>query len=254
MPAYLYSSWNLGRIGPIALQLVDDDGTETVRLTTGTFAHVNLSSVVTGVTAFASGLQTALNVGPRAGKYSVTWAVATGYTVGYTGSASAVSFSAVTATEGVRMRRILGFSGNFSAFPAVSDVRPFYVLDLARDGLSGFSRDFEVSGQTQRQVSVKGNAFTVSPLTHERRFKGRTRFMPRARVFASEATTAVPWTFEHLLQHARCREALLLDMPGDRIVYRSVNGEFDEASRKPVFGDFHGLWDLAIEGQVLGRL
>lgn len=254
MPAYLFSSWNVARIGAIALQLVDDDGTETVRLTTGTHAHINLSSVVAGVTAFAPALQTALNAGPRAGKYSVTWASSTGYTIGYTGTASAVSFSAVTATEGVRMRRILGFSGNFSTFPAVSNVRPFYVLDLARDGLAGFSRDFEVSGQTQRQVSVKGNTFSVSPLTHERRFKGRTRFMPRSRVFVADATTAVPWTYEHLMQHARCRETLLLDMPGDRIVYRSINGEFDEGTRKPVFGDFHGLWDLSIEGQVLGRL
>lgn len=267
MAAYLTSAWDFARVGAAAMHVTDDGGSFEVRITSGRNSHVDISGIgaTSNVTLFATTLQTALNAGSSGfSTYTVTpqlgGAAGVSYQIDY-GDTVTISFTTgvTTAAEGVRMRQLLGFTGNPSPSDQISSDVPgappaYYTLTLARDGVSDYSRDFEASGQTQRQVSRNANAYSVGPLTYEKRTKFRVRFMALASVFADQATSATPFTFEHLVQHARCHEPIVLHTSTEDLVFKLINGDFDESVRKPVWNDYHGLWDLSIEGQVLGRL
>jgi hypothetical protein len=281
--AYLLAGFDTARIGSLALHYDDGDDTGVVTLAAGTYAHRNLSSVMgagnytdlrtavyDALTAFA------INNGPPL----VFFDIATQrYRFQLQDATEVIDFRRATigSAAGNRLAAALGFNyQNASAAggsasdpydivlnhdPApvggssyVSNVTPTYYLALARDGVSGYTRPYETSGQTKRGVSSKGNAYSIEPHTYEKRAKFRIRFMELASVFADDAALSAPWTYEHLVQHARAREPLLLSYPAEDLVYKLVNADFDQDARSPVWNDYHGKWDLSVEAQVLGRL
>src|SRR5690606_27375506 len=98
-------SWRIQSIGTVAIKVTDDGGTSTVSLTSGTYAHTSISSVVPGYTAFSAALKAALDADSTlSGTYTVTWNGTTGYTISVTGSSSlTLSFATTTAAHGTRM-------------------------------------------------------------------------------------------------------------------------------------------------------
>lgn len=268
MAAYLLAGFDTARLGGMEFAFENASGIGGGTIS-GTLAHRDLSPVMgTGeytalVDAVAAGM---MRPGAPALAFSTT-------TLRYTFTFSeetAVYFGAL-GTAGKNLAAALGFdythpqaSGGSASDPynimlsagdsATSSVAPFYLLELARPGPADYSRPFEVSGQTRRQVSSNGQAFSLGPRTYEERVKFSLRFNTLASTFAREAEASAPWTYEHLVKHARCHEPILFSYPAEELVYKNVRGEFDEEARKSVWQDFHKRWNLHVEGQFLGWL
>lgn len=257
MAAYLLAGFDFARLGTHTLAFSDDGGAASFSLTTGTHALRDLSSV-TGLgtyTSIAAKIAAEMNAASAgAGTYTATWSSTTyRFTIAY--SAGNFSLTLSGSDAALRMGRLLGFSTNQSgAASYVSTRTPYYVLALAKAGPADYSRDFEVPGQVRRQVSGNGRAFSIGPRTFERRTKLALKFNTLSSTFADEATAAAPWTYEHLVTHARAHQPILLSYPAEDLVFKLVKPEFDEDARNPPWQDYHGLWHLGIEGQVLGRL
>ncbi|HEX2675190.1 MAG TPA: hypothetical protein VHM19_01085, partial [Polyangiales bacterium] len=139
-------AWDVARIGTLQVK-VTDSATFEVSITTGTYAHATLASVDASYTDFATALAAALNTGTAGARvYSVSYNGASGfYTVSATGGNFSLSFTTTTSSDaGIRMRRLLGMSGNrSSAATYSSQVRPYYVLLPAIAGRSEVSDDYE---------------------------------------------------------------------------------------------------------------
>lgn len=253
--AYLLAGFDTARMGTITLAGSDDGGPWSVDLPAGTYAHRDLSSVMGAgnYVELASVLETLANGATSGiGTYVFWWNAATGYNIEYD-SGFSLTFTGSSAAE--RMGQILGFSSDASGATFYQSTHtPYYALALDRDGPSEFSRPFETSGQTKRQVSSNGTAYSIGPRSRERRIKMSLKFQSLASTFADEADPSAPWTYEHLVMHARCHEPILLSYPGGDIVYKNIRGEFDEDSRRSAWNDYHGKWHLPVEGQYLGRL
>jgi hypothetical protein len=259
--AYLLAGWDFARFessDQFNITVTPSAGApQAITETSGTYAHRDLQAVTGSgyYDDFATRLKSKLDALAPSRVYTVTWAAATGYTMSVGGGATfAIAFN------NTRSSQLLGFSGNLSAAAShASDRTPYYYLALARDGLSKYSRPFERAEQTKRVISSSGNAYSIGPATRERGLKGTLRFQTLATVFADEAASSVPWTYEHLVQHARCWEPLLLSLgpsssPTEDLVVKLIRGEFDDEARNPVWNDYHGKWDLPLDLQYLGAL
>src|SRR5690606_38801122 len=138
-------------------------------------------------------------------------------------SESTLVYFGALGDAGKRLAAVLGFdythpgaSGGSASDPynitlsigatAPGNAAPYYALALDRDGPSEFSRPFETSGQTKRQVSSNGTAYSIGPRTRERRIKMSLKFQSLASTFADEADPSAPWAYEHLVMHARYHE------------------------------------------------
>jgi hypothetical protein len=279
MAAYLLTGWDTSRVG--AMSLYADDGTDdgTVTLTTGTYCHRDLSSVMG--TGEYTDLVTELNarldaVLTGSGFDTVSWSSSTlKYTLTSSPNVSLDFRSATLGSDaGQRLAAALGYNYNHGdatggsagdpydillsgAASYVSNVVPAYALALSRDGVTDYSRPFEPPGQTMRQVSRNANAYSIGPSTYEKRWTAKWRFQTLATVFAAEADdTAAPWTYEDLLEHARCWEPALLSYTGASAaqVFKFVEAEFSDKARSPVWNNYHGKWDLKVSAQHLGEI
>lgn len=279
MAAYLLTGWDTARTGAMSVSASDGTNSGTATLTTGTYAHRDLSAVMgTGeytdlVTELNARLDAVLTTN---GFDTVSWSSST---LKYTLTSSpnvALDFRSSTlgSDAGQRLAQALGFTyqhasatGGSAGDPYdirlsgaatyVSNVVPAYALALARDGVSDYSRPFVPSGQIVRQVSRRATSYAMGPTTLEKRWKGVLRFNALANVHASEADASVaPWTYEDLLEHAGAWEPALLSYSGeaDDMVFRFIDPEFSDQARVPVWSNYHGKWDLKITGQYLGRI
>ena len=275
MVATIYAGFNTDRIG--ALTAVFDDSVispTTVTIIAGRYAHRDLSSVMgTGLyTDLALALQTAVAVASPTSDFTVTFDATTRrYTFTNASNPYQLDF---TSAAGQRLAKALGFTANntlgsgsgyactitSTTQDAVSDVLPYYLVPLARDEPSGYSRPYEPDGMIKREQSVNGNAFSIEPLTIMRLIDFSTLFMPLANVFVDDAASSQPWTIEHLCRHARGTEPVLFDFvnTGDLVCKLSKrNAGFTRESRELSFqqADYHGLWSYKwVELQLLGHL
>lgn len=257
MAGFIVAGWDFARLGEHDLRLTDDGGTYTIDYTAGTYAHRDLQSVMgTGFyDDFAGKLAADMTARPGAGTYTVTWsAITLKYTLSYSAGNFSIDFTSTTFRQ--RMGQMLGFSANVSGASSYVSTRiPYYALALARDGVSNYSRPYETRGQTVRGVSVNASAYSIGPATYEKRISGKFRFMGLSAVHAETALSGTPWTYEHLLQHARCVEPVYIETTTtDLLVCKFVDSEFHEEARVPVWNDYHALWDVKFEVQRLGQL
>ena len=253
--AYLLTGFDFARIGTHTLAGSDDGGAFSVSYTSGTYAHRDCSSV-TGAstyTAFATTLKTNLDAqSAGAGTYTVTWAT-TGYTIAYSSGNFSLTFTGSTAATNAGA--LLGFSANQTGAATYSSTRtPYYYLALSRSSVAKFSRPFERSGQTVRQTSVNGNAYSVRPATRVKEVAFDIRYQALATVFLAEATAAVPWTYEALLAHVGAWEPARLVTDDDDIVYKYLEPDFSDEAREPEWNDYHARWRLHVLGQYLGAI
>lgn len=269
MSAYLVAGFDTRRlVGGMDLMWVGP-GTGHVALA-GTHAHRDLSPVMGSgnYRALVDAINAQLGSAPLSLSFDST---TKRYTFVFSDPLSVV-FNDLTTPGGRNLAAALGFdyrhpraSGGSASDPYAitlsgpagsyeGNVAPYYLLELARPGPSDYSRPYEVSGQTKRGISNRGRAYSIGPRTREERIKFTLKFNTLASTFAREADPDAPWTYEHLVKHTRCREPILLSYPAEELVYKNTQGEFDESSRQSVWKDYHGRWDLAVEGQFLGYL
>lgn len=250
--AYLAAGWDFARLSTtFSVDVAESGGgSGTLTRTTGTYCHTDLQSVMGSGSYddFAGWLKSALDaISGRT--YTVTFNTATGtYSIN-------CSFPFTLTFNNTASRQLLGFAGDSGplAFHTSTIASTYYLL-LARDGIADYTREYEVGGQTQRAVSTNATAYSIGPMTYEKRMKFTMRFNTLARTFESQAASSAPWTYQDLIEHVRAIEPVLLAYTGESIVYKYVKPEFDDGSRKPVWNDYHALWDLPVEVQFLARL
>ena len=269
----LESGWQFGtgtgQVGTFGMFFTEQAGAATGLISstaTETFCHTDLTSILgtSNYDDFAGWLQTELTDAATAiTSWTVTWNATT---MAYTLTASGGGQTSVDLTfdsgGGTTLaRQILGFSGNQTgALTYTSDVRPFYVVSV-RAGAASYGsqpREFEPEGIAEGAEADDGSQFSIhrSTAPKYRDFAVTTETKAATRVrSAPDGTTAadVPWTYQHLWEHARAVEPLLIQ---DGVENAVVHMRPGMARWKPrtSFADYHGHFDVDFGVTIDGYL
>lgn len=166
MTLRFFATWKHEKVGTATLAFTDALGSHTASVSTGRHSHVGLTEVlsengaVSSVAAkFADVLQTAMNAASASG-YTVTFNETT---LLYTITISALTFTIDTGTNAL-MSHILGYTPTSHTGAALytSDVRPYYLIDVAVGGKSQVSDDYEPSGISYDAEADDGTAYGLS--------------------------------------------------------------------------------------------
>lgn len=256
-------SWDFAQIGPAAVRVTDDGGTFDVRLSLGHYCHTNISSVASGVTDFATALQTALNAGTSSGTYAVQWF--SPYNLQYDGTSFALNFTAVTAAEGLLMRRILGFSANVSGLTEYDgDVRPYYLILPSIQGRSQMSDEYEPTDIMAEAVADDGSVYQVARDTTEihsdwaQQAETETgpasAFADGTLAFKRHATAAAPWTYQHAFEHHRAGNHPFLVIDGSEQAVHRLRADGSSFMPQRFAGVDQPHWSIPFRTRLLGRL
>lgn len=259
--------WDIALIGNVAVNVTDAGGTFEVQITSGTYGHTDISDVDSDFTDFATALETALNSGTSgAATYTVVWNGTNGYEIEISDGNFALAFSTVTTTaEGTRMAEILGLSGDKSSTNIIdSDVRPYYVIIPAIPGRSEMSDEYEADSIMYESTADDGTVYQVSreqsEIWSDWKQNAETATAPDlfthqgTFVFKRQATTAVPWTYQHAWEHQRTGKTPFLVIDGTEQAVHQIRA--DGASFKPArfAGQDIPYWQIPFRTRLLGRL
>ena len=253
----IYAGWDFALIGTFTLEFSDAGGTHTATFNAssdpGTFAHVDLSPVLgTDVYAdFASALETEMTTQSGGGRtYTVTFDAST---LLYTISAS-VSF-VITNTTNTLAKNLLGFTGlpTSSAASHVGTIRPYYVISASMGGRNSYSGDYEPDGHASDAVADDGTAYQIAYSTFPTLMDFRVVMESREATYSAFALSGVPWTYQHLWQHARGIEPLLFSDDLEDVIVK-LRDEGSSFHPEHVIADFEGLFNLQFRTRVEGRL
>jgi hypothetical protein len=261
-------AFDLDTIGAATVDVTDDGGSFTASVSTGTWCHTDIGTVEAGVASFAAALQNALNTASSSGAHTVTFSEATGYTLAYSGSTLELDFGTTTAAEGVRMRQILGMSGDRTGATSYgSQVRPFYFAIPAVGGRSNVTDEYEPTGVASEAVADDGSAYVISRDTAETWFDWEQRaedegqvasvaaFGEGTPVFARNATAAVPWSWQAAWLHMRAARHVLLVRDADGVDYiHDVRAEGLHFQPTRFAGTDIPIWSLNFRTRLLGTL
>ena len=244
------SGWSVDTLGTFTLTVVGNVSTETVSITTGTYCHSDLTSVLgTGnYDDFAGALKTALDAsGASSGAFTVTWSTST---LLYTISNAAANFDLTfpNTAAGNRMADALGFTRNTTTSSTAASLsgtrRPYYVIDGAMGGRSGWTRVYEGDDITSQAEAEDGSTYasarSVAPLYDD----WTVPFETLAATFELEALTAVPWTWEAFFKHSRgIHPFAVFDDTGNTVhVLRGPRGARFKPARASE--DWDGRWSI----------
>lgn len=250
-----YFGFDLTRLGGFSATI-----SSAVTINTGTYAHVDISSVATGFSDFATALAAA-STGT-----TVTFDV-TNLTYTLTrGAAFTLTFPNTTA--GNNAADILGFARNTSytgATSYTSVARPYYVLRGKIDGQASESDEYEPSGISVDGEADDGTAYGISRLRAPvyldwlQRFEEPTPPVTIAgagqAIFERDATALVPWSWQAAHKHARNAMPFILRAPtpvtGPVVKLRADGAQF---APQRVVSDYQGLWDIPIKSRLMGRV
>lgn len=254
MTLRICAGWDLGRIGGFSLQFTDTGGSDTIAISTGTYAHESMANVLGSgnYAEFATALQTALNAsGTLNGTFAVTWSSVTyQYTI-----ASTVAFTTADPT-GTIAGQILGLTGAVASTTSkTSDVRPYYVIDAAMGCKSRASDDYEPPGVAEGDWTIGGSHYSVSVAAAVTFHDFTLTYESKAATFKRAATAAVPWTYQHLWEHCRGSQPLMVTDDVDTagaVHYLRADG----ASWKPerAVADWDDAWHLTFNTILKGRV
>ncbi len=276
MTSSLFAGWNTDRVGTMTCLLTTSIVTNaTVTIPAGKYSHVDMSSVMgTGLyDDLATALQTALFAASPLEDFSVTFSASTRlYTITNAGAPMTLI---MTSAAGQRLAKALGLTasnslGSGSGYACtitsttqdiVSNVLPYYIVPLQRDSPMRYTRPYHPDGNVGRALTVNGNSYSVTPLTHATLIDMTLQFLPVANVFADDAAAAQPWTIEHWFAHCGGTEPTLVsyaDLGSSRPVIKLRENEIWTRDRREnvfVRGDYQGVWHVPLKGvQRLGRM
>lgn len=244
------SGWNVAKVGTHTLSVTGNLGTQSVSITTGTVCHTSLASVLgTGrYVAFSATLKAALDAsGASSHAFTVTYS---GASMAYTISTlAAFTLTFPNTAAGNRMADALGFTRNsttISSSVIVSARRPYYVIDGAMGGRSGWTRVYEGDDIVSQAEAEDGSTYAVARSTAPLYDDWTVPFETLEATFESEATTAVPWTWEAFFAHSRGIEPFgVFDDAGNSChVLRGARGARFKPARASE--DWDGRWSVDI--------
>jgi hypothetical protein len=171
----------------------------------GTYAFAAFTSLTgTGTyTAFAAAVKAAADTA-GGGPYTVTWSSST---YAFTISRAGVFTLAFSSAADLRLRAALGFAANLSgANTYTSTVRPYYVIVPATDARTLVSDVFEPEDMVDDAEADDGTPYGVSPnTTTNLRADWVHGLESYEATFSRAAAAAVPWTWQHMIQHCRAQ-------------------------------------------------
>lgn len=258
------AGWDHADIGTVGIRVTETVGTTAteVLVTTSSFCHTDLSSVMGSgqYTAFGTKLAGLLQGASRHNQqYSVTW---TGSVPEYV-VASDGSFAINAATAGTtfdtavgnRMFDILGFSGAQADDTAhTSDERPFYVVVADLGAKSLVEDDYEPDGVVDGAHSSDGSHYAVAPQAAPTFHDFTVQFEAKAAVFKRSATTAIPWTYQHMWEHIRGDTPIaVFDSLGSENTVHHLRPESARFRAERAAQDWD-RWHMRLQTYVDGRL
>lgn len=267
--AYLATGFDLSRVGSMSVALDDATDSGTATIATARYCHRDLTALssILGSGNFADlatqlSTQIAATLPTNSGSAAV--ALASGaYTLTF-GATCSLDF---TSAAGQRLAAALGFTADHAngagtgysvtlsgATSYVSNVTPYYYLALARDGMTAWSRPYDVAGQTKHVSTTKANGYGIGPTTKTKHIDLRLAFQSLASVFPNEALAAAPWTFQDLVDHVGAWEPILFSSSADEFVFKDREGDFTQERRQPVWGNYHAAWHVEVPGHFVGFL
>lgn len=195
-------------------------------------------------------------------------AVASAFTIA-TGGAVTCSFSTSTGLYTVarntnftldfstaadlRLRAALGFTGNKSgANSYTSDVRPYYLIVPAVEGLTDTTDEYEPDDLAEEAVGDDGAAYTIARTTADTLWDWSHAVETKAATFAREAESAVPWTWQHFFAHAR-KGMPFVRGPSTGYVHR-LRAEGMSFRPQRMTADYDGQWTVRLLTRYLGTV
>lgn len=259
--AKLYAGFSASRLGTISISVTDSSAISYTATLSGTYAHVSLTSLVPdgGYAGFAASLEAALESAAATAGSAITWTVtystsSMAYTISQFGGGT-FSVTGMTAP----MARILGETISPSPFPitgasyAPADFRPWYVIDPRINAHSRAAPDYEPEGFAWDGEANDGTAYGVSVETMPVYYDWTQMFEPQAAVFEANATSAVPWTYQHLIKHARNIEPLYWAGDYSDSVCFQLRADAARFAPERVSADYDGEFNISFRTRVLGR-
>lgn len=268
--AYLVTGFDLNRLGAMSVAVNDGTDSGTATVTVARYCHRDLTSLsaVLGsgnYAVFSTAVDTAIDavLTTHGGGCSVN--LATGaYTLGTYNAATTLDF---TSAAGQRLAAALGFTAAHAngagsgysvtlsgATSYTSNVTPYYYLALARDGLTAWSRPYDVQGQTKHVTTTLANGYGIAPTTKTQFVDFKLKFQTLAGTFPNEAASTAPWTFQDLMDHVNTWEPVAVSTTGTEFVYKDREGDLTQDRREPQWNDYHAYWTVNVAGQFVGWL
>lgn len=255
MSLHYIAGFDTVEIGSFSVVIGGTVGSGTATVTPGTYAHRPLAAVseVSGYAHFAAAVQTALNA--VVAGWTVAWSPTTFlYTISHT-TAFTLSWSG---SGGANLRRALGFVGNTTSATAVSSTaRPYYLVVPQISGRSQFSDVYEPDEIVEEAVADGGRAYGVAKETSELWCDWTQSMESKTATLARAATSAVPWTWEHLFKHCRMAHPIAVyedSSTGTVHRLRADGASFGARSRARVVADYDDLWNVSFFTRDLGAL
>ena len=248
-----------------AMTGTDDGGAFSVSMTSGTYAHATITSVVSGYTAFSAALKTALDAASASGTYTVTYAATTGYTIAYSGALCTLDLTGTTAQT--NMARLLGFSGDRSgATSYASQVRPYYLILPSMPGRSEMTDEYEPDGIVFESQSDDGTRYQMAVDTSEvlsdwtqmaeTNSAPDSAFADGTFVFERSVNSAAPWSYQHAWEHARKGKHpfLCVDSGTSESAVHLLRAEGGSFRPQRMASKDYSLWNIPFKTALLGRL
>lgn len=252
----------------LSVIVTDSGGPFTVSFTSGTYAHTSINSVVSGYTSFADAFEAALNAGSLStAVYSVAYAFDLNTAIGYTIECDENAAFDFTGTDAqVNMRRILGFAtDSASSTLHESTVRPYYILAPSIQGRSNMSDEVEPDDISEEESADDGTVYQTSKETSEivcewtqmaepTSIPGATVLSPWAPPFERQATSLIPWSYQHAFRHARTGMLPFLVVDGSDSEVHQLRADGTSFRPTRFASPDYGLWSIRFRTRLLGRL
>lgn len=256
-----YAGFDIALLGTASMTTTGVASTPS--LTTGTYAHVTMAGVsaVSGYTAFAAALDSALH-----SSFTVTFDPTAGSTGAYTiSNASAFQITAISTT----MARILGFDyavPTSSATSIASNKQPHYLIvpEIAARSFTG-SGDYEGGTIAYDAEADDGTSTGVARTTAAKYNDWTQVFEPHAKVqpWVATAWTNIAstsnWTYYDLFTHCRNVQPIYVKdsfsglITGDDMVVK-LRDDGCAFVPRPEVADFTEQWNIDFKTRVLGRV
>ncbi|MCP5045205.1 MAG: hypothetical protein GY944_29615 [bacterium] len=203
MALRIEAGWNTTIVGAYDFLMSDSGGSVTVTLTSGTYCHTDLSSVLGSgqYTDFATQLTTDLNASALAGTYAVTYNPGS---ESYSWTCSETFGCSYTTDAGQRGMNALGFNATLSGvLSAYTGVVPYYVIFTDGGAKSLVSDVYEPDGMTETASAEDGTFYSVSPSELAEFYDFSVQFEAHAKTHERKAIAGELWTWSHFFAHVR---------------------------------------------------
>ena len=256
MTLYVYPSWDFAQIGTMQFDFTDTSGTYAANtFTSGVYAHVDYSTVVSTVSPFAAALKALMDAAGRT--FTVTYTAATRmYTITVdSGAWSLANMNAVT-------QHVLGFtsaSASSTGSPGVitSTCAAYYAI-AGTEGAQTEVAEYEPGDLADVAEGDDGSSAMVARSAAPVYYDATIPFEPKAIVYTHHVAAANPWTWQMFFAHIRTGHhhfAMVDSGSGETTVHR-LRKDGTSFAPEPVTGDrsYQEYLHIPLRTYMIGRV